>query len=125
MVLADPQGTLLCVIEPGNRFLAGCGFLGEVACDGSRAVGQFWSAALGWPLTWDQDDETSIQSPAGGTRLSWGGGPDEPKSGRNRQWFALTADDRDAEAARLVALGATVLDRGWLADPDGNEFELT
>jgi len=125
VVMADPQGTLLCVIEPANGFLAGCGFLAEVACDGSRAVGQFWSAALGWPLTWDQDDETSIQSPAGGTRLSWGGGPDASKSGRNRQWFALTADDIEAEEARLVSLGATVLDRGWLADPEGNELSLT
>src|SRR6478609_8776713 len=38
VVLADPAGNELCVIEAGNRFLAGCGFLGEVACDGTRAV---------------------------------------------------------------------------------------
>jgi hypothetical protein len=125
VVLADPQGNLLCVIEPGNRFLAGCGFLAEIACDGSREVGLFWSAALGWPLSWDQDGETSIRSPRGGTRISWGGGPDTTKSGRNRQWFDLVADDQDAEVGRLVSLGATVLGRGWLADPDGNEFGLS
>ena len=44
VVLADPEGNEFCVIEPGNKFLAGCGFLGEVACDGTREVGVFWSA---------------------------------------------------------------------------------
>jgi hypothetical protein len=136
VVLADPQGTLFCVIEPGNRFLAGCGFLAEVACDGSREVGHFWSEALGWPLNWDQDGETSIQSPQGGTKISWGGGPEEPKAGRNRQWLDVVVDaaggdpDRDAELERLVSLGATrlgELEDGAveLADPDGNEFRIS
>ena len=127
VVLADPQGVLFCVIEPGNRFLAGCGFLAEVACDGSRAVGHFWSAALGWPLNWDQDGETSIQSPLGGTKVSWGGGPEGDKAGPNRQWLELVADDADAmdaEVMRLVSLGATRLRDGVLADPDGNEFTV-
>lgn len=44
VVLADPEGNEFCVIEPGNTFLAGCGFLGELACDGSQEVGYFWSA---------------------------------------------------------------------------------
>ena len=68
VVLADPEGNEFCVIEPGNNFLADCGFLGELACDGSQEVGYFWSEALGWPLVWDQDQETAIQSPGGGTR---------------------------------------------------------
>jgi hypothetical protein len=127
VVLGDPEGNLLCVIEPGNGFLAGCGHLAEVACDGGRAVGVFWAAALDWPLDWDQDDETSIRSPRGGTRLSWGGAsPDEPKVGRNRQRFDLLAEDHAGEADRLVALGATRLGaRGSeveLADPEGNEL---
>ena len=42
VVLADPGGNEFCVIEPGNNFLAGCGFLGEVSCDGTREVGLFW-----------------------------------------------------------------------------------
>jgi hypothetical protein len=127
VVLADPQGVLFCVIEPGNSFLAGCGHLAEVACDGSRAVGHFWSAALGWPLNWDQDDETSIQSPLGGTKVSWGGAPRGDKVGPNRQWLELVADDADdmdAEVMRLVSLGATRLRDGVLADPDGNEFTV-
>lgn len=128
VVLSDPAGMLLCVIEPGNRFLAGCGFLAEVACDGSRAVGHFWSAALGWPLNWDQDDETSINPPEGGPKVSWGGGPDDVKEGRNRQRFDLVAEDVAAEVDRLVGLGATRLggSDGWveLADPDGNELRV-
>jgi hypothetical protein len=35
VVLADPEGNEFCVIEPGNSFLAGCGLLGELACDGT------------------------------------------------------------------------------------------
>jgi hypothetical protein len=128
IVVGDPEGNLMCVIEPGNGFLAGCGRLAEIACDGTRDVGLFWAEALGWPLNWDQDDETSIQSPAGGTRVSWGGPPVEPKKGRNRQRFDLAAGDVTAEVERLVALGAARLDDVdgcvELADPDGNEFRV-
>ncbi len=126
VVLADPGGDEFCVIGPGNRFLAGCGRLGEVSCDGTRQVGLFWRDALGWPLVWDQDEETAVQSPAGGTKLSWGGPPVAQKRGRNRQRFDLAADDVATEVRRLLALGATRLgDRDGaveLADPDGNEF---
>ncbi len=69
VVLADPEGNEFCVIEPGNRLLAECGILGAVACDGTRAVGHFWSEALGWPLVWDQDLQTAVRSPAG--RPTW------------------------------------------------------
>jgi catechol 2,3-dioxygenase-like lactoylglutathione lyase family enzyme len=126
VVLADPEGNPLCVIEAGNSFLADCGFLGELACDGTREVGLFWAEALGWPLVWDEDGETAIQSPRGGTKVAWGGPPVAPKRGRNRQRFDLTSRDVAAEVDRLVTLGATRLgerDGGVeLADPDGNEF---
>ena len=132
VVLADPEGNEFCVIEAGNGFLAGCGLLGELACDGTREVGVFWAEALAWPLVWDQDEETAVQSPHGGTKVAWGGPPLAPKHGRNRQRFELTAVDADlaAEAERLVSLGAARLgsvEDGAveLADPDGNEFSLT
>jgi catechol 2,3-dioxygenase-like lactoylglutathione lyase family enzyme len=131
VVLADPEGNEFCVIEPGNTFLAGCGFLGELACDGGREVGLFWSAALAWPLVWDQDQETAIQSPHGGTKIAWGGPPEAAKVGRDRQRFDLVTVDGEqlAEVDRLVSLGATRLataedDTVALADPDGNEFCL-
>ena len=132
IVLADPEGNAFCVIEPGNSFLAGCGPLGELACDGPREVGVFWSRALSWPLVWDQDQETAIQSPYGGTKVAWGGPPVAPKEVANRQRFRLTpaGGTQRAEVDRLVALGAARLATGTdgavvLADPDGNEFSVT
>jgi len=132
VVLADPEGNEFCIIEPGNNFLAGCGFFGEVACDGSQEVGYFWSRALGWPLVWDQDQETSIRSPRGGPKISWGGPPLMPKAGKNRLHFDLTppaGGDQQAEVDRLISLGATRIDIGQgevsrvvMADPDGHEF---
>jgi predicted enzyme related to lactoylglutathione lyase len=132
VVLADPEGNEFCVIEPGNNFLADCGFVGALACDGSQDVGYFWSKALDWPLVWDQDQETAIRSPDGGPKITWGGPPLNPKTGKNRVHFDLApADDGDqrAEVDRLVSLGATRIDIGQgevgrveMADPDGNEF---
>ena len=61
VVLADLQGNEFCVIEPGNSFLVDCGRLGSITSDGTREVGYFWSAALAWPLVWDQDEETAIR----------------------------------------------------------------
>jgi hypothetical protein len=94
-------------------------------------VGYFWSAALGWPLVWDQDQETAIQSPHGGMKITWGGPPETPKTGRNRLSFDLTppADgDWQTELNRLVSLGATQTatepDYAELTDPEGNEFRV-
>ncbi len=132
MVLADPEGNEFCVIEPGNNFLADCGFVAELAWDASQEVGYFWSQALDWPLVWDQDGETAIQSPSGGTKISWGGPPVAPKTRKNRLHLDLAPparDDQQTEVERLVSLGATRIDIGqgevsWvvMADPDGNEF---
>jgi predicted enzyme related to lactoylglutathione lyase len=132
VVLADPEGNEFCVIEPGNKFLADCGFFAELACDGSQQVGYFWSAALDWPLVWDQDQETAIRSPHGGPKISWGGPPLMPKSGKSRMRFDLAppvGSDQQTGVDRLISLGATRVDGGQreggdvvLADPDGNEF---
>jgi hypothetical protein len=132
VVLADPEGNEFCVIEPGNAFLAGCGTIGALACDGSQEVGYFWSRALDWPLVWDQDQETAIQSPRGGPKITWGGPPLMPKTGKNRLHVDVAppaGGNLHAEIERLVALGATRIDIGQgeagrvvMADPDGNEF---
>ena len=127
VVLADPEGNELCVTVTGS-FLAGCGLMGCLSCDGSPAVGHFWAEALGWDLVWDQDEETAIQSPAGGTKISWGGPPYMPRPPKNRWHLDLVALD-DGEVERLLGLGARRVDVGqgdaaWtvLADPDGNEL---
>ncbi|MGK3205913.1 VOC family protein [Amycolatopsis sp. MEPSY49] len=130
VVLADPAGYEFCVIEPGNGYLAGCGPLGELTCAGTRQAGLFWSKALGWPLVWDQGEQTAIQSPRGGTKVAWDvwdGTPVAP----SRQRFELLPADGGQRAAvdALFSLGATRRDTRddgsvVLADPDGNEFRV-
>lgn len=132
VVLADPEGNEFCVIEPGNKFLAECGFIGALACDGSQEAGYFWSKALGWSLVWDQDQQTAIRSPQGGPKITWGGPPLPPKAGKYRLHFDLVptvSGGQQAEVDRLISLGATRVDIGqgdvsWvvMADPDGHEF---
>jgi predicted enzyme related to lactoylglutathione lyase len=132
VVLGDPEGNEFCVLEPGNNFLADCGFLGAVSSDGSQEVGYFWSEALGWPLVWDQDQETAVRRPDGGPKITWGGPPLLPRTGKYRLHFDLAppvGGDQAAEVERLVSLGATRVDIGqgevdWvvLADPDGHEL---
>jgi len=133
VVLADPEGNELCIIEPTNRFLGDCERLGSITCDGTPQVGHFWSEALGWPLVWDQDDETAIRAPDGGPFITWGP-PIVPKLAKNRLYLdivPLEPGDQRAELDRLVALSATRIDSGqgdaeWvaMADPDGNEFRV-
>jgi Glyoxalase-like domain len=132
IVLADPEGNEFCVIEPGNTFLADCGFIGALASDGSQACGYFWSEALGWPLVWDQNQETAIRSPNGGPKITWGGPPLTPKTEKYRLHFDIAPPidgDQQTEVNRLVSLGATRADIGqgevsWVVmnDPDGHEF---
>jgi len=132
VVLADPEGNEFCLIEPTNSFLAGCGRLGSITCDGSPEVGYFWSAALEWPLVWDQDEETAIRAPDRvGPFISWGP-PIPVKTRKNRLHLDIAppaGGDQRAEVERLISLGATRVDIGqgdvkWvvMADPDGNEF---
>jgi len=132
VVLADPEGNEFCVIEPGNRWLAGCGFLAELTCAGSPEVGYFWSEALGWPLVLDQGLQTAIRSPRGGPKISWDGAWLTPHTGKIQLRFDLAPPihgDQDEEADHLVSLGATRIGTGQgdvsqvvMADPDGREF---
>ena len=133
VVLADPEGNELCIIGPMNKFLAGCGRLGAINCDGTRAAGVFWSEALGWPLVWDQGEETAIRSPDGtGPKITWSGPPLMAKSSKNRLHLDIAPTDgagQQDEVERLVSLGASRVDIGqgdveWvvMADPDDNEF---
>ena len=135
VVLADPEGNEFCIIEPGNRFLASCPRLGAVNCDGTHALGCFWGEALGWPLVWDEGEETAIQAPDGtGPKITWSGPPLMPKLGEERFHFHVAPAPGSSALAtleHLLALGATRHDIGnacpgaiALADVDGNEFCL-
>ncbi|WP_402468869.1 VOC family protein [Isoptericola aurantiacus] len=109
-----------------------------------RRLAGWWAEALGWELAYASDEECVLVPPWArelDERLPFHQVPpglvfvrvEHEKTSKNRlHWdFAPhTSDHRDAEIARLVGLGATVIDVGqpatasWtvLADPDGNEF---
>jgi len=109
-----------------------------------RALARWWATALGWDIAYEDDDETDVVPPWARdltAALPFHQVPpglcfvkvDHDKTTKNRLHMDLaphTSDDRDAEIARLLELGATHVDVGqgpdvtWtvLADPDGNEF---
>ena len=136
VVLADPEGNELCVLEPRERY-AGAGAIASIVVDAADPAGlaPFWEAAAGW----DEDDrEEGVVS----LRRPGGPPPDldlvpvpvtDRKVGKNRVHLDVAphaGDDHAAEVERLVALGARRVDVGqgpdvtWvvLADPEGNEL---
>lgn len=121
VVLADPEGNELCVVAPENRFLAGTGRIGAINCDGTHALGVFWSRVLDWPLVWDEGEETAIQSPEGGSKITWSGPPLMPRDQPDRISFLLAAEG-PADLSRLIDLGAKARGEDRFLDPDGNEF---
>jgi predicted enzyme related to lactoylglutathione lyase len=97
-------------------------------------LARFWSAVLGWRITFESDDEWAIEPPAGSPEedvapdVLFVKVPDE-KVVKNRLHLDLRPKDQAAEVARILDLGATHADIGqhdvsWvvLADPEGNEF---
>ncbi|MGW6293728.1 VOC family protein [Streptomyces sp. NPDC055058] len=95
-----------------------------------HALGRWWAEALGWVVVDESPDEMEIRpAPDRLPGLLFGADPGR-KAGKNRLHLDLRPDDRDAEVARLLALGARHADVGqsgdesWvvLADPEGNEF---
>jgi hypothetical protein len=113
-----------------------------IECVDAKLLARFWSEALGWTIERETDRMAALRDPdadpddpfaARGRWIFAGGG--RPKLEKNRTHLDLilsTVDDREAEVARLIGLGATKLWDGregehtWvtLADPEGNEFCL-
>jgi len=127
--MADPMGMEYCVIEDNNRYLEGCGPLGEVTGVGTHTVGLFWSQILLWPIVWDHNQEVAIQSPHGGTKLAWSGiAPTQVQKNFGQQFvFCVSTEDYGKEVNRLVSLGAAVramdlTGTSTLIDPDGMDF---
>ena len=97
-------------------------------------LARFWSQALGYRVEAGSDGSAKLYPPpeAPATALTvWLQASAGPKNGKNRNHPDLTTpNDPDAEAQRLIALGAKPVDVGQtgdegfivLADPEGNEF---
>jgi predicted enzyme related to lactoylglutathione lyase len=95
-------------------------------------LARFWAQALGWEILSEREREivigTDDEAPVGMCFMP----VTDPKTVKNRVHLDLTssAEDRDQEIERLLALGARRADIGqtgtesWtvLADPEGNEF---
>lgn len=108
-----------------------------IDCADPDRLADFWCAALGYVRRGQVAQYRSIVDPGGaGPKVLLQQVP-EPKAVKNRLHLDLEAADLDAEADRLVALGATrvpshqaasgeVAEFGirWItmADPEGNEF---
>ena len=101
-----------------------------IDCADHEPVVAFWSAALGWPVRAVNEQYVSLVPPErGGLSILFQKVP-EPKVTKNRVHLDFRTEDRAAEVARLVGLGATALaehclgDFCWtvLSDPAGNEF---
>jgi predicted enzyme related to lactoylglutathione lyase len=93
------------------------------------ALARFWASVLDWTIFYESDEEVVVSK----DDKTWPGlafvPVPEAKTVKDRLHIDLAPDDRDAEVARIVALGAKVIDIGqgdvgWkvLADPEGNEF---
>jgi hypothetical protein len=134
VVLADPEGNELCVLEPRDLYLD----TGPVAailtdCADPAALARFWVDAAGWQVRYAEDDIVGLRSPVStGPYLEFVRVPDR-KQVKNRihpDVAPYSGDDAGAEVARLRSQGAAPADVGQrgdqsrtvLADPEGNEF---
>jgi predicted enzyme related to lactoylglutathione lyase len=134
VVLADPEGNELCVLEPRERF-AGRGAVAAVVMDATDpdALAPFWEAASGWSVVRRTERSVGLRSPGDGSPVLTLVRVGDAKVAKNRVHLDVApfaGDDQRAEVDRLLALGARPADVGqgpdatWvvLTDPEGNEF---
>jgi predicted enzyme related to lactoylglutathione lyase len=134
VVLADPEGNELCVLDPRPTY-RGTGPVAAVVvdCADPGGLARFWADAAGWRAQGSERNMSSLRSASGaGPFLELVRVPGTTKTGKNRIHLdvaPLPGGDNRAEAARLRVAGARPADVGqgavtWvvLADPEGNEF---
>ncbi|MFG2116226.1 VOC family protein [Streptomyces sp. NPDC048718] len=135
VILADPEGNELCVLEP-REIYRDTGPIAAVVvdCADPRTMARFWGGALDWTVRRATDDIAVLSAADGtGTFLELFRVPG-PKTVPDRVHLDLMpypGEDMTAEVTRLRDLGATVLDLGqgdvpWtcLEDPEGHEFRV-
>jgi hypothetical protein len=97
-------------------------------CADALAQARFWAAALGSDVDEDStSDKAFVEAPGWGGPSMWFNRVPEPKRAKNRLHLDLRAPfEMDREVERLVALGATVVQRSEgitvMQDPEANEF---
>ena len=106
-----------------------------IDCADHAVVVPFWEAALGWMSHPINDQFVALRAPADqgiGFDILFQKVP-EPKTAKNRAHIDFDAGDMEAEVARLIGIGGSVVARHnlgdfrWtiVADPEGNEFCVT
>jgi hypothetical protein len=140
-VLRDPEGNGFCLQGPDPR--SDRTYLGNVtfSCAQPVRLGEFWREALGYGETDFPEELWQQLLDAGVDPAEYEAYADavHPEGRRPRLLFQrrqktpapepalrleLVADAVEAEAERLVSLGAERLADGELADPEGNRFLL-
>ena len=133
VVLADPEGNELCVLEPRDRY-RDTGPIAAVVMAAADPAGlaRFWAGAAAWPVAEVGDRLVALRHPSGGGPFLELVRSATPKLVKNRLHLDVAphpGDDPATEVARLLDLGATHADIGqgkvtWtvLADPEGNEL---
>jgi hypothetical protein len=113
-----------------------------IDCSDPSGLARFWCSVLAYEAHYEDDEIVTIGSPMGpdgenppgpvSPVLTFARVP-EGKTVKNRLHLDVSPADReqDEEIARLVGLGATVVNDnrpefGWvtLSDPEGNEFDV-
>lgn len=107
-------------------------------CSDAASIARFWSEATTWPCSKEEMPGNPYwvvaASPHASPRLVFVDVP-ETKSVKNRVHLDLVpaGASQDQEVARIVSLGARIVDDrrdatpgGWvvMADPEGNEFDV-
>lgn len=135
VVLADPEGNHLCVLDPRPEYA----HLGSVAgytlaAHDPSALRDLWAAATGWSVTRDDPDHVVLTPPEGSAPIEIIRRPTMvPSDAKDRIHLDVAPgehEDQDAAVEQLIALGARRADVGqtgeesWvvLADPEGNEI---
>lgn len=102
-------------------------------CQDPRKLSEFWEAAISYKISGVHNQYVVLTDPAKKGPALILQGVSEARTGKNRMhwdWAAASAEDYQAEIARLEGLGATrtreIHEMGinWavMQDPEGNEF---
>lgn len=85
-------------------------------CEDPSIPAKFWSQALDWPITIENDEEVVVENPSGEADLLFLRNPDK-RVVKNRVHFDLRPENQETEVARLESLGAKRIEIGQSADP--------